>query len=52
MVVNVFVVSPDTRSERRIDPHITVEQLKVGAFFLFANSELHLDNSKMIYRES
>ncbi|PPQ73002.1 hypothetical protein CVT26_014678 [Gymnopilus dilepis] len=28
MVVNVFVVSPDTRSERRIDPHITVEQLK------------------------
>ncbi|KAF8623157.1 hypothetical protein AX17_007545 [Amanita inopinata Kibby_2008] len=27
-IVNVFVVSPDTRSERRIDPHITVEQLK------------------------
>ncbi|CAA7265175.1 unnamed protein product [Cyclocybe aegerita] len=27
-VVNVFVVSPDTHSERRIDPHITVEQLK------------------------
>ncbi|PFH50928.1 hypothetical protein AMATHDRAFT_143774 [Amanita thiersii Skay4041] len=27
-VVNVFVVSPDTRSERRIDPHITVEKLK------------------------
>ncbi|KAJ3512957.1 hypothetical protein NLJ89_g3224 [Agrocybe chaxingu] len=26
--VNVFVVSPDTHSERRIDPHITVEQLK------------------------
>lgn len=26
--MNVFVVSPDTRSERRIDPHITVEQLK------------------------
>ncbi|KDR80881.1 hypothetical protein GALMADRAFT_241369 [Galerina marginata CBS 339.88] len=28
MVVNVFVVSPDTHSERRFDPHITVEQLK------------------------
>ncbi|KAF8957114.1 CAP Gly-rich domain-containing protein [Flammula alnicola] len=27
-VVNVFVISPDTHSERRIDPHITVEQLK------------------------
>lgn len=28
--VNVFVVSPDTHSERRINPHITVEQLKVS----------------------
>ena len=28
-IVNVFVVSPDTRSERRFDLHITVEQLKV-----------------------
>ncbi|KAF8141433.1 CAP Gly-rich domain-containing protein [Boletus edulis] len=27
-IVNVFVVSPDTRSERRFDLHITVEQLK------------------------
>ncbi|KAF5328471.1 hypothetical protein D9758_014247 [Tetrapyrgos nigripes] len=26
--LSLFVVSPDTRSERRIDPHITVEQLK------------------------
>jgi tubulin-folding cofactor B len=30
-VVNVFVVSPDTRSERRFDPHLTVEQLKVAS---------------------
>ncbi len=28
-IVNVFVSSPDTHSERRIDPHITVAQLKV-----------------------
>ncbi|KAH9479275.1 Tubulin-folding cofactor B [Psilocybe cubensis] len=28
MVVNVFVISADTHSERRIDPHISVEQLK------------------------
>lgn len=28
-VLKVWVVSPDTHSERRIDPHITVEQLKV-----------------------
>ncbi|EEB91052.1 hypothetical protein MPER_10657 [Moniliophthora perniciosa FA553] len=27
-VLNLFIVSPDTRSERRFDPHITVEQLK------------------------
>ncbi|KAF9528935.1 CAP Gly-rich domain-containing protein [Crepidotus variabilis] len=27
-VVNVFVISPDTHSERRIDPHLTVEALK------------------------
>ncbi|KAF9234098.1 CAP Gly-rich domain-containing protein [Melanogaster broomeanus] len=27
-IVNVFVVSPDTRSERRFDLHITVSQLK------------------------
>ena len=27
-VVNVFVSSADTHSERRIDPHITVAQLK------------------------
>ncbi|KAK7445138.1 hypothetical protein VKT23_015006 [Stygiomarasmius scandens] len=26
--LNLFVVSPDTRSERRFDPHITIEQLK------------------------
>jgi len=26
--VNIFVVSPDTRSERRFDLHITVQQLK------------------------
>ena len=29
MVLNIWVTSPDTHSERRIDPHITVEQLKV-----------------------
>jgi hypothetical protein len=28
--LNVYVVSLDTQSERRIDPHITVEQLKVA----------------------
>ena len=28
----VFVTSPDTRSERRYDLHITVEQLKVFSF--------------------
>jgi len=28
MVVNIFVISPDTHSERRIDPHFSVEQLK------------------------
>src|SRR6266550_956246 len=28
-VVKVFVVSPDTRSERRFDLHLTVEDLKV-----------------------
>ncbi|KAH9951103.1 CAP Gly-rich domain-containing protein [Amylocystis lapponica] len=28
ITVNVFVVSPDTHSERRLDLHITVEQLK------------------------
>ncbi|KAF5341125.1 hypothetical protein D9611_005858 [Ephemerocybe angulata] len=27
-VLNVWVKSPDTHSERRIDPHLTVEQLK------------------------
>ncbi|KAF8159334.1 tubulin-folding cofactor B [Crassisporium funariophilum] len=27
-VVNIFVISPDTHSERRIDPHISVETLK------------------------
>ena len=31
-IVYVFVVSLDTRSERRFDLHITVEQLKVPAF--------------------
>lgn len=29
MVLNIWVTSPDTHSERRIDPHITVEQLKI-----------------------
>ena len=29
MVLNIWVTSPDTHSERRIDPLITVEQLKV-----------------------
>ncbi|KAI0954714.1 hypothetical protein AcW1_006512 [Taiwanofungus camphoratus] len=28
ITVNIFVVSPDTRSERRFDLHITVQQLK------------------------
>jgi hypothetical protein len=28
-MVNVWVKSPDTHSERRIEPHLTVEQLKV-----------------------
>ena len=32
MVLNIWVTSPDTHSERRIDPHITVEQLKVTPF--------------------
>lgn len=32
-VVNVFVSSPDTYSERRIEPHITVGQLKVISHF-------------------
>lgn len=27
--VHVFVISPDTRSERRFDLHVTIEQLKV-----------------------
>ncbi|KAF8647585.1 hypothetical protein AX16_006607 [Volvariella volvacea WC 439] len=27
-ISNVWVVSPDTRSERRLDPHLTVSQLK------------------------
>lgn len=30
-VLNIFVVSPDTRSERRIEPYWTVQVLKVGA---------------------
>ncbi|KIY51909.1 hypothetical protein FISHEDRAFT_36315 [Fistulina hepatica ATCC 64428] len=29
-IINLFVVSPDTHSERRFDPLITVEQLKVA----------------------
>ncbi|KAI9464645.1 CAP Gly-rich domain-containing protein [Boletus coccyginus] len=33
-IVNVFVVSPDTRSERRFDLHITVEQLKTKLEFI------------------
>lgn len=33
-IVNVFVVSLDTRSERRFDLHITVEQLKVVIFLV------------------
>ena len=28
-IMNVFVVSLDTRSERQFDLHITIEQLKV-----------------------
>ncbi|KAK7038709.1 hypothetical protein VNI00_010593 [Paramarasmius palmivorus] len=32
--LNLFVVSPDTRSERRFDPHITVEQLKSKLEFI------------------
>jgi tubulin-specific chaperone B len=31
--VTVFVASPDTRSERRYDLHITLELLKVSVFF-------------------
>jgi hypothetical protein len=34
MTVNLWVVSPDTRSERRIDPHITVENLRVRILLL------------------
>jgi len=30
--VTVFVASPDTRSERRYDLHLTVDQLKVSPF--------------------
>ncbi|TRM58756.1 CAP Gly-rich domain-containing protein [Schizophyllum amplum] len=47
--VNVFVTSPDTRSERRFDLHITIEQLK-GKLELITgipveNQVLHLVNS-------
>lgn len=35
--VNLFVVSPDTRSERRYDLHITVQQLKVRGFTICAS---------------
>lgn len=34
-IVNVFVVSPDTQSERRFDLHITIQQLKVLIFLLY-----------------
>ena len=37
-IVNVFVVSPDTRSERRFDLHITVQQLKVCGFAISVRS--------------
>ena len=37
-VVNVFVVSPDTRSERRLDLHLTVQQLKVRGFAISVRS--------------
>jgi tubulin-folding cofactor B len=29
-IVKLFVASPDTHSERRFDPHVTIEQLKVA----------------------
>ena len=32
--ISVFVISPDTRSERRFNLHITVGQLKVAYFVL------------------
>ncbi|KAF9269345.1 hypothetical protein L218DRAFT_969850 [Marasmius fiardii PR-910] len=48
--LNLFVVSPDTRSERRFDPHITVEQLKSKLEFMTGisptNQSISLLNSE------
>lgn len=46
-IVNVFVVSPDTRSERRFDLHIAVQQLKVLIFPLY-----HLTASRLMHRQN
>ncbi|KAL0576747.1 hypothetical protein V5O48_005237 [Marasmius crinis-equi] len=48
--LNLFVTSPDTRSERRFDPHITIEQLKSKLEFVTgipaANQSITLINSE------
>jgi len=45
-VVNLFVISPDTHSERRIDPHQTIEQLKVSS--LTSNGILEINKAHEI----
>lgn len=50
ITVHVFVISPDTRSERRFDLHVTIEQLK-NKFELFTgipvqNQQIQLFNSE------
>ncbi|KAF8997866.1 tubulin-folding cofactor B [Cyathus striatus] len=48
-IVNLFVVSPDTRSERRLDLHLTIEQLKAKLELITgipaANQSISLLNS-------
>ncbi|KAL0059363.1 hypothetical protein AAF712_013874 [Marasmius tenuissimus] len=48
--LNLFVVSPDTRSERRLDPHLTIEQLKSKLEFVTgipaSNQSITLINSE------
>ena len=41
--VHVFVISPDTRSERRFDLHVTIEQLKVCDALSAKRSRLSLN---------
>lgn len=53
-VVNVFVVSPDTHSERRVDPHITVEQFKVRPYetILFEGTKIFVGETGADYRDT